>query len=196
MYVRVKHVKVSALKNKYYIKNTAAAGVGFTITGVWSVYVYIFYTARGDQVKYNLLFGKREGWGVWSSWWNCFSALEYAFTARRGTPLVVLYPSCGILSGRQSYFVCGGKEQHSILLSRIEPQSSLWLLSEISRIFKNYIKIRHMCISRPNVAFTRPLDHSNNTVNKLQMTQNAVCVCVTCGLEPSCGCQETEQGLF
>jgi hypothetical protein len=30
----VKHVKVSAVKNKYYIKNTAAAGVGFTITGV------------------------------------------------------------------------------------------------------------------------------------------------------------------
>ena len=27
MYVRVKHVKVSAAKNKYYIKNTAAAGV-------------------------------------------------------------------------------------------------------------------------------------------------------------------------
>ena len=31
MYVRVKHLKVSAVKNKYYIKNTAAAGVGFTI---------------------------------------------------------------------------------------------------------------------------------------------------------------------
>jgi hypothetical protein len=30
----VKHVKVSAVKNKYYIKNTAAAGVGFTIAGV------------------------------------------------------------------------------------------------------------------------------------------------------------------
>ena len=28
MYVRVKHVKVSAVKNKYYIKNTANAGVG------------------------------------------------------------------------------------------------------------------------------------------------------------------------
>ena len=34
MYVRVKHVKVSAVKNKYYIKNTAAAGVRFTIVGV------------------------------------------------------------------------------------------------------------------------------------------------------------------
>jgi len=35
MYVRVKHLKVSAVKNKYYIKkNTAAAGVGFTIIGV------------------------------------------------------------------------------------------------------------------------------------------------------------------
>jgi hypothetical protein len=55
------------VKNKYYIKNTAADGVGFTITGVWSVCVYIFYTARGDQVKYNSLFGKQEGWGVWSS---------------------------------------------------------------------------------------------------------------------------------
>jgi len=55
--VRVKHVKVSAVKNKYYIKNTAAAGVGFTTAGVWSVCVYIFYTARGDQVKYNSLFG-------------------------------------------------------------------------------------------------------------------------------------------
>jgi hypothetical protein len=31
MYVRVKHVKVSAVKNKYYIKNTAAAGVGFNL---------------------------------------------------------------------------------------------------------------------------------------------------------------------
>jgi hypothetical protein len=30
----VKYVKVSAVKNKYYIKNTAAAGVGFTIAGV------------------------------------------------------------------------------------------------------------------------------------------------------------------
>jgi hypothetical protein len=28
MYVCVKHVKVSAVKSKYYIKNTAAAGVG------------------------------------------------------------------------------------------------------------------------------------------------------------------------
>ena len=55
--MRVKHVKVSAVKNKYYIKNTAAAGVGFTTAGVWSVCVYIFYTARGDQVKYNSLFG-------------------------------------------------------------------------------------------------------------------------------------------
>ena len=63
MYVRVKHVKVSAVKNKYYIKNTAAAGVVFTIAGVWSVRVYIFYTARGDRVKYNSLFGKREGSG-------------------------------------------------------------------------------------------------------------------------------------
>jgi hypothetical protein len=67
MYVLVKHLKVSAVKNKYYIKNTAAAGVGFTTVGVWSVCVYILYTARGDQVKYNSLFGKREGWGVWSS---------------------------------------------------------------------------------------------------------------------------------
>ena len=65
MYVRVKHVKVSAVKNKYYIKNTAAAGVGFTIVGVWSVCVYIFYTARGDQVKYN---SQTRGLGVvWSS---------------------------------------------------------------------------------------------------------------------------------
>ena len=55
LYVRVKHVKVSAVKNKYYIKKTAAAGVGFTIVGVWSVCVYIFYTARGDQVKCNSL---------------------------------------------------------------------------------------------------------------------------------------------
>ena len=53
---------------KYVLyKNTAAAGVGFTTVGVLSVCVYIFYTARGDQVKYNSLFGKREGWGVWSS---------------------------------------------------------------------------------------------------------------------------------
>ena len=43
------------------------AGVGFTIEGVWSVCVYIFYIAHGDQVKYNSIFGKREGWGVWSS---------------------------------------------------------------------------------------------------------------------------------
>jgi len=28
MYVCVKHLKVSAVKNKYYIKNTVAAGVG------------------------------------------------------------------------------------------------------------------------------------------------------------------------
>jgi hypothetical protein len=34
MYVRVENVKVSAVKNKYYIKNPAAAGVGFTIAGV------------------------------------------------------------------------------------------------------------------------------------------------------------------
>ena len=34
MYVRVKNLKVSAVKNKYYIKNTAAAGVGFTTVGV------------------------------------------------------------------------------------------------------------------------------------------------------------------
>ena len=61
IHVRVKHVKVSAVKNKYYIKNTPAAGVGFTIVGVWSVCLYIFYTARGDRVNYNSLFGKREG---------------------------------------------------------------------------------------------------------------------------------------
>ena len=67
MYVRVKHVKVSAVTNKYYKKNTAAACVRFTIVAVWSVCVYIFYTARGDRVKYNSLFGKREGCGVWSS---------------------------------------------------------------------------------------------------------------------------------
>ena len=48
--MRVKHVKVSAVKNKHYIKNTAAAGVVFTTVGVWSVFIYIFYTARGDQV--------------------------------------------------------------------------------------------------------------------------------------------------
>ena len=34
MYVRVKHLKVSAVKNKYYKKNTAATGVGFTKVGV------------------------------------------------------------------------------------------------------------------------------------------------------------------
>ena len=39
MYVRVKHLKVSAVKIKYYIKNTAAADVGFTIVGVWSICV-------------------------------------------------------------------------------------------------------------------------------------------------------------
>jgi len=66
MYVGAKHLKVSAVKNKYYIKNTAAAGVGFTTVCVWSVCVCIFYSARGDQVKYNSLFGKREGLGVWS----------------------------------------------------------------------------------------------------------------------------------
>jgi hypothetical protein len=60
--VRVKHLKVSAVKNKYYIKNTATAGVGFTTVGVRSVCVYIFYIARGDRVKYNSLFDKREGW--------------------------------------------------------------------------------------------------------------------------------------
>ena len=58
--MRVKHVKVSALKNKYYIKNTAAAGVGFTAVGVWSVCVYIFYTVRGDQVKYNSIFANEK----------------------------------------------------------------------------------------------------------------------------------------
>jgi len=34
IHVRVKHLKVTAVKNRYYIKNTAAAGVGFTIIGV------------------------------------------------------------------------------------------------------------------------------------------------------------------
>jgi hypothetical protein len=67
MYLRAKHIKVSAVKSKYHINNTATAGVGFTTVGVWSVCVYIFCTARGDQVKYNSLFGKREGWSVWSS---------------------------------------------------------------------------------------------------------------------------------
>ena len=57
----MKHVKVSAVKNKYYIKNTAAAGVGFTVIGVWSVCVYIFYTARGDRVKYNSLLANERG---------------------------------------------------------------------------------------------------------------------------------------
>jgi len=31
MYMRVKHVKVSAVKNKHYIKNTAAARVGMFV---------------------------------------------------------------------------------------------------------------------------------------------------------------------
>jgi len=34
MYVRVKHVKVSAVKNKCYIKNTAGAEARFIIVGV------------------------------------------------------------------------------------------------------------------------------------------------------------------
>ena len=68
--MRVKHVKVSAVKNKHYIINTAAAGVGFTTVGVWSVCVYILYTARGDRVKYNSKFGKREGWGVLEQLWK------------------------------------------------------------------------------------------------------------------------------
>jgi hypothetical protein len=66
IHVRVKHFNASAVKNRYYIKSTAAAGVGFTI-GVWSVCVYIFYIARGDQVKFSSIFGKGECWGVWSS---------------------------------------------------------------------------------------------------------------------------------
>jgi len=73
MYVRVKHVKVSAVKNKYYTKNAAAAGVRFTIIGVRSVCVYIFYTARGDRVKYNSLFGKRDGWGCVEQLWKNFA---------------------------------------------------------------------------------------------------------------------------
>ena len=80
VYVRVKHLKVSALKNKYYIKNTAAAGVGFTIIGVWPVCVYIFHTASGDRVRYNSLFGKREGWGfqsVHSKWFPRNIILQY-----------------------------------------------------------------------------------------------------------------------
>ena len=38
LYVRVKHVKVSAVKNKYYIKNTAAAGVGLVRLCIYFVY--------------------------------------------------------------------------------------------------------------------------------------------------------------
>ena len=47
---------ISSEKWVLYKKNTAAAGVGFTIVGVWSVCVYILYNTRGDQVKYNSLF--------------------------------------------------------------------------------------------------------------------------------------------
>ena len=65
MYVRVKHLRVSAVKNKYYIKNTAAAGVGFTTVGVGSVCVYIFYTARGDRVKYNSPIWQTRGLGCY-----------------------------------------------------------------------------------------------------------------------------------
>ena len=61
--MRVKHVKVSAVKNKYYIKNTAAAGEKvYNNRFMVRLCIYFVYTARGDQVKYNSLFDKREGW--------------------------------------------------------------------------------------------------------------------------------------
>jgi len=41
--------------------------VRFTIEDVQSVCVCIFYTVCGDRIKYNFLFGKQAGWGVWNS---------------------------------------------------------------------------------------------------------------------------------
>jgi hypothetical protein len=57
--------------------------------------------------------------------WSCFSALECAFMACIGAPLVVYYPSCGRLGGPIELLVRFDKGKHSFLLSGIEPRSRL-----------------------------------------------------------------------
>ena len=59
--------------------------------------VYIFYTAHGVRVKYNSLFGKREGWGVWSS---CGRILLLTFRRRKlflilAHPVYIFYTARG-----------------------------------------------------------------------------------------------------
>jgi hypothetical protein len=61
-------MEVSAVKISTIYKETLPlCWVRFTIEDVWFVYEYIFYTVREDQVKCNYLFGKGEGWNLWSS---------------------------------------------------------------------------------------------------------------------------------
>jgi hypothetical protein len=57
MSVNVRHINISAVKNDYNGKNTAAA----RWEDVSSVCVYILYTACEDHVKCSSLFGRQEG---------------------------------------------------------------------------------------------------------------------------------------
>ena len=68
MQVTARHIDVSAAKNSYNEKNTAAARWGVTAGDALSVCVYIIYTACGDQVKCSSLFHEQKGQGELDSY--------------------------------------------------------------------------------------------------------------------------------
>jgi hypothetical protein len=61
MWVKARHIVVSAVKTSYNKKNTAATGWEVIAEDAYSAFVYIFYTPCGDQVRYNSLFREQEG---------------------------------------------------------------------------------------------------------------------------------------
>jgi hypothetical protein len=61
-WVKAGHLDVSAGKDSYKEKNTAAAGGKVTAGDALSVSVYIFCTVYGDRVKCSSLFHEQEGW--------------------------------------------------------------------------------------------------------------------------------------
>ena len=68
MQVKARHIDVSAVKNSFNEKNTAASWWGVTAGDAFSVGVYISYTVCGDQVKCSSLFHEQEGQGELDSY--------------------------------------------------------------------------------------------------------------------------------
>jgi hypothetical protein len=73
--VRVKHVKLSAVKISYNIKRKTLQLLGdvYNRRCLVRLCIYFLYCVCGDRIKYNFLFGKQAGWGMWNSCEKNFS---------------------------------------------------------------------------------------------------------------------------